>query len=130
MPSIALCQLYNSDFHFMHTIGADGIMISPSNDYTTFEKNTSTFTFNCSGNGTELFWTVDGMGTASPYVRNKGISYSHPISQDGVTVLSNLTVPTTKANNNITVICIVQDASRNVKLSDPVRLIIIQGTVH
>ena len=98
-------------------------MISPSNDYTTFENNTSTFTFNCSGNGRYLLWTVDGAG-----ILKKGINYTPPISPEGLTVFSQLIVPTTKANNNITVICVVLNASFNHQPSDPVRLI-LQGTV-
>ena len=111
-------------------VGADGIIISPSTDYTTFENNASTFTFNCSGDGTILYWTVDGYTTGASYVQNKGI-YPTPyiILPDGLTVSSQLIVPTTKANNNITVICTVLDASHNRQSCGPVKLI-IQGTVH
>ena len=115
-------------FSFMHTIGANGIVISPSTDYTTFENNPSTFTFNCSGSGTNLYWTVDGYNVTTPYVCNKGIYYAVPVSPDGVTVSSQLIVPTTKANNNTVVMCTVLDASFNHQSSDPVRLI-LQGTV-
>ena len=114
-------------FFLLHA-GADGIIISPSNDFTTFEKNMSTFTFNCSGNGTYLLWTVDGYAATHPYVPNKGIYYTPPVSPDGVTVYSQLIVPTTKANNNIVVFCTVQDALFNHQSSDPVRLI-LQGTI-
>ena len=105
------------------------VVISPSRDYITFENNTSTFTFNCSGNGVFLLWTVDGYTTGSSYVLNKGIKYiPFIISPDELTVSSQLIVPTTKANNNITVICIMQDLSFNPQFSNPVKLF-LQGTV-
>ena len=107
----------------------DGITISPSTDYTTFENKTSTFTLNCSGNGTSLVWTVDGYSTGASYVLSRGIWPTPYItSPDGVTVSSQLIVPTTKVNNNTVVMCTVQDASlHNHKSSNPVRLI-LQGT--
>ncbi|KAL5469158.1 hypothetical protein EMCRGX_G030370 [Ephydatia muelleri] len=99
------------------------VVIAPSHDYTTFENNTSNCIFNCSGNGTSLLWTVDGQSTGSSYVLNKGIQYTpYIISQDGLTVSSQLIVPTTKANNNITVICIVLNSSLNTQSSPPVKL--------
>ena len=111
-------------------VGADGIIISPSTDYTTFENNTSTFKFNCSGNGTYLSWTVDGNAATTSYVLNKGIYYIPYVSPDVLTVSSQLIVPTTKANNNIIVMCTVLDASFNYyQSSDPVKLI-LQGTVQ
>ena len=114
----------------MRTTGADGITctISPSADYTTFENNTSRFTFNCSGSGTQLFWTVDGYAATTSYVHNKGIYYTPPVSPDGLTVTSQLIVPTTKANNNTVVFCTVLNTSTYYhQSSDPVRLI-LQGT--
>ena len=105
------------------------VVISPPRDYITFENNTSTFTFNCSGNGAFLLWTVDGYTTGSSYVLNKGIQYTpFIVSADGLTVSSQLIVPTTKANNNITVICIVQDLSFQIQSSNSVKLF-LQGTV-
>ena len=113
---------------FVHTASADAsVIISPCTDYTTFENNASTFTFNCSGGGTFLFWTVDGHDDSTPYVLNKGISYTSPVSPDGVTVSSQLIVPTTKANNNTVVVCTVLDTSfKYFQSSDPVKLI-LQG---
>ena len=106
-----------------------GVIISPSHDYTTFENNASIFTFNCSGNGTSLLWTVDGYFTGEGYVLNKGIRYTpFIVSPDGLNVSSQLIVPTIKANNNITVICIVQDSLFNHQSSNPVKLF-LQGTV-
>ena len=105
------------------------LIISPSHGYTTFEDNASTFTFNCSGNGTSLLWTVDGQAAGSSYVLNKGIQYTPFISSpDGLNVFSQLIVPTTKANNNITVICTVQDSLFNHQSSNPVKLY-LQGTM-
>ena len=101
------------------------IFLSPSHDYTTFENNPSTFTFTCSGNGTTLLWTVDGHVLGSSYVLNKGIHSS--ISSDGLTVSSQLIAPTTKANNNITVICTILDSLFNHQSSNPVTLF-LQGT--
>ena len=113
----------------MHTIVAIAVSLSPSNDYTTFENNASTFTFNCSGNGTLLFWTVNGYITGSSYVLNRGIQPTPFIlSPDGLTVSSQLIVPTTKANNNITVICLVQNQQANHQSSNPANLI-LQGKV-
>ena len=101
------------------------IFLSPSHDYTTFENNSSTFTFTCSGNGTTYLWAVDGYALRSPYVLNKGI---RPItSPDGLTVSSQLIVPTTKANSNVTIICIVLDSSFKQQSSNPVTLF-LQGT--
>ena len=113
---------------FVHTAGANAsVTIAPCTDYTTFENNASTFTFNCSGDGTFLYWTVDGHDDSTSYVRNKGISYAPPLSPDGVTVSSQLIVPTTKANNNTVVVCTVLDTSfKYFQSSDPVRLI-LQG---
>ena len=106
------------------------VIISPSHDYTTFENNASTFTFNCSGNGNILLWAVDGQSTGSSYVFNKGIQYTpFIISPDGLTVSSQLIVPTTKANNNITVICAVLDSLFNFQSSKPVKLF-LQGTAY
>ena len=116
--------------HFLCTVGADGIMISPSTDYTTFENNPPTFTFNCSGNGTVLYWIVDGYTTGTLYVLNKGIKDTNfLVSPDGLTVSSQLIVPTTKANNNTVVVCTQLDLLFNRQSSDPVKLI-LQGTVH
>ena len=109
-------------------VGADGIIISPSTDYTTFENNASKFTFNCSGDGTALYWTVDGYDTGTLYVLRRGILYTPYLNSPDGTVSSQLIVPTTKTNNNITVICTVVDGSHNVQSSDPVRLI-LQGTI-
>ena len=104
-------------------------VIAPPHDCTTFENNASIFTFNCSGNGAFLLWTVDGYFTGEVYVLNKGIQPTpFIISPDEHSVSSQLIVPTTKANNNITVICIVQDLSLNYQSSDPVKLF-LQGTV-
>ena len=108
------------------------VIISPSHDYTTFENNASTFTFNCSGNGKSLLWTVyvERQSAGSSYVLNKGIQYTpFIISPDGLTVSSQLIVPTTNANNNITVICTVQDSLFNHQTSNPVKLY-LQGTVN
>ena len=105
------------------------VVISPPHDYTTFENNASMLTFNCSGKGTFQLWTVNGYTTGSSYVLNKGIRYTpFIISPDGLTVSSQLIVPTTKANNNITVICIVLDSLFNPQSSNPVKLF-LQGTV-
>ena len=106
------------------------IIISPSNDYTTFQNNTSTLTFNCSGNGTIVLWTVDGYTTGTQYVLSKGIQYTpYIVSPDGPTVSTQLIFPTTKANRNNTVICITtwQVPPYNLQSSNPVRLI-LQGT--
>ena len=113
------------------TPGAGSVVISPSNDYTTFENNTSTYTFNCSGNGAVLFWRVDGYTTGTQYVLSKGIQPTHFIvSPDGLTVSSQLIVPTTKANRNIAVICTVLDTvSYRPQSSNPVRLT-LQGTAY
>ena len=106
------------------------VIISPSHDYTTFENNASTFTFNCSGNGTSLLWTVDGQSVGSSYVLNKGIQYTpFIVSPDGLSVSFQLIVPTTKAKINITVICTVQDSLLNHQSSSPVKLY-YQGTVN
>ena len=112
----------------LHPLGAGSVVISPSNDYTTFENNTSNFTFNCSGNGTFLFWTVDGNTTGTQYVLSKGIQPTpYVVSPDGPTVSSQLTVPTTNANRNITVNCTVLDTSYQLHSSNSVRLT-LQGT--
>ena len=115
---------------FVHSAGANAIVIiSPSTNYTTFENNTSTFTFNCSGDGTNLYWSVDEQpAESSSYVLNKGIHRTLPVSPDGLTVSSQLIVPTTKANNNTVVVCTVLDVSFNHQSSHPVRLI-LQGTI-
>ena len=100
-------------FHKLNAVVV-GVFLSPSHDYTTFENNPSTFTFNCSGNGIFLLWTVNGYTTGTSYVLNRGIQYTpFIVSPDGLTVSSQLIVPTTKANNNITVICTVQDSLVN-----------------
>ena len=106
------------------------VVVSPSHDYTTFENNASVFIFNCSGNGAFILWTVDGYTTGSSYVRNKGIQDTNfIISPDELTVSSQLIVPTTKANNNITVICIVQNLLLIRQTSEPDKLL-LQGTMH
>ena len=122
---------YNFISGFILPLAGASVIISPSHDYITFENNASIFTFNCSGNGTSLLWiVVDGQSAGSSYVLNKGIRYIPYIaSQDGLTVSSQLIVPTTKANNNITVICTVQDSLFNHQSSKPVKLY-LQGTVN
>ena len=111
----------------MHITDAS-VVIAPPRDFTTFENNASIFTINCSGNGERLLWTVDGHDTGETYVTNKGIHYTEPYIS-GRTVSSQLIVPTTKANSNITVTCIVQDLSFNLQsASNPVKLF-LQGTV-
>ena len=89
--------------------------VLPSRDYVAFENNLAIFEFNCSGNGTSLFWDIDGhsMYTLKEYYIS---------SPDGLTVSSKFIVPTTKANNNITVICTSGHASFNYRSSDPVKL--------
>ena len=110
------------------TLGAGSVVISPSDDYTAFENNISPFTFNCSGSGKFLNWRVDGYSTGTQYVLSKGIQDTHYIvSPDGLTVSSQLIVPTIKANRNITVICTVLDTSYQPHSSNPVRLT-LQGT--
>ena len=74
--------------------------------------------------------TVDGHALGSSYVLNKGIQYTPTIiSPVGLTVSSQLIVPTTKANNNITVICIVLDSLFNPQSSNPVKLY-LQGAAY
>ena len=108
---------------YSYSLGAGSIVIIPSYDFTTFENNSLTFTFSCYGNGTLLFWAVDGYTTGTPYVLSKGIQNTPYIgSLDGPTVSSQLIVPTTKANRNITVICTLLDTSYQVHSSNPVRL--------
>ena len=88
----------------------------------------STFTFNCSGNGTHLSWIVDGYSTGSLYALNKGIWFSDTItSPDGHFVSSQLLIPQTKANSNITVKCTVINASyTGIESSEPIKLL-LQG---
>ena len=106
------------------------VVIAPSHDYTTFENNASIFTFNCSGNGTFLLWKVDGHFPNEEYVKNKTIQNTPLIiSPDGLNVSSQLIVPTTKANNNITVICTILDSCFNYESSNQVTLF-LQGTPH
>ena len=114
------CLVY---YYLIISLGAGSIVIIPSYDFTTFVNNTSTFTFNCSGNGTVLFWTVDGNTTGTQYVLSKGIQPTpFIVSPDGPTVSSQLIVPTTQANRNITVMCTVVDTSYQPHFSNPVRL--------
>ncbi|KAL5469208.1 hypothetical protein EMCRGX_G030432 [Ephydatia muelleri] len=104
------------------------VVISPPRDYITFENNASNFTFNCNGSGKYLLWTVDGYGTGSPSVRSKGIEIASYI-QDGHSVSSQLSIPKTRANSNITVICTVMKYLRipsSAESSEPVKLI-LQG---
>ena len=49
---------YNFISGFILPLVDASVIISPSHGYTTFENNASTFTFNCSGTGTSLLWTV------------------------------------------------------------------------
>ena len=115
---------------FILPLAGASVIISPSHDYITFENNASIFTFNCSGNGTSLLWIVDGQSAGSSCVLNKGIQYApFIVSPDRLTVSSQLIVSTTKANNNITVICTVQDSLFNHQSSNPVKLY-LQGTVN
>ena len=75
-------------------------------------------------------WTVDGHAIGSSYVLNKGILYTPTIIlPDKLTVSSQLIVPTTKANNNITVICTVQDSLFNLQSNNPVKLY-LQGAAY
>ena len=106
------------------------VVIAPSHDYTTFENNASIFTFNCAGNGTFLLWKVDGYFDDEVYEHNKRIQNTpFNISPDGLTVSTQLIVPTTKANNNTAVICTVQDSLFNLQSSNQVTLF-LQGTPH
>ncbi|KAL5469067.1 hypothetical protein EMCRGX_G030259 [Ephydatia muelleri] len=121
-PTITPVDYTNQGQDISSTISAS-VIISPSHDYITFENNASIFTFNCSGNGTSLLWIVDGQSAGSSYVLNKGIQYTpFIVSPDRLTVSSQLIVSTTKANNNITVICTVQDSLFNHQSSNPVKL--------
>ena len=118
-------------FEIVETADAS-VVVLPSHDNTTFENNASYVTFTCFGIGAYMYllWTVNGYDTGSPFVLNKGIRYTpYIISPDGLSVSSQLIVPTTKANNNITVICIVGDLSFNPQFSNPVKLF-LQGTVY
>ena len=108
-------------YNFCYLVAGASVIISPSHDCTT---NASTLTFNCSGNGASLLWTVDGHALGSSYVLNKGIQYTPTIVlPDKLTVSSQLIVPTTKANN-ITVICTLLVQSNN-----PVKLY-LQGAAY
>ena len=76
--------------------------------------------------GTEghFFGDIDGHPAGSPYILNKGIQATPYISTpDGLIVSSQLIVPTTKANNNITVTCTVFDLVINHQSSNPVKAI-------
>ena len=116
---IVYCLVY---YYLVISLGAGSIVIIPSNDFTTFENNTLTFTFNCSGNGRTVVWIVDGYTTGTQYVLSKEIQPTPSIvSPDGLTVSSQLIVPTTKTNRNITVICTVLDRSYQPHSSNPVR---------
>ena len=118
-------------FCIVDTIDAS-VIISPSHDYTTFENNASTFIFNCSGNGTNVVWTV-GSDTISAAtaddVFDNGIQLLAAIV-DGLTVSSQLIVPTTKANNNTTVKCTVLDSNALNHLSSDLVTLFLQGTTH
>ena len=101
----------------------------PATDYVAFENDAMTFTYRCIGNGTSLYWTVDDYTTGQIYVRDRGIWNTYPImSSDGLNIFSHLIVPTTKTNNNISVICNILDSSFNSWSSDPVKLT-LQGIV-
>ena len=72
---------------------------------------------------------VDGLDTGTQYVLHKGIQTTpYILSQNGLTVHSQLIVPTTKDNNNITVICKVLDSLFYQLSSGPVKLI-LQGNI-
>ena len=115
-------------YNFCYLLAGTSVIISPSHDYTTFETNG--FVFNCSGNGTFLMWTMDGHAIGSSYVLNKGILYTPTIIlPDKLTVSSQLIVPTTKANNNITVICTLLDSLFNLQSSNSVKLY-LQGAAY
>ena len=71
-----------------------------------------------------------GTPTGTQYVLSKGIQPTpYVVSPDGLTVSSQLTVPTTKANRNITVHCTVVDTSYLPHFSNSVRLT-LQGTAY
>ena len=117
-------------YNFCYLLAGASVIISPSHDYTTFENNASILTFNCSGNGTGLLWIVDGHALGSSYVLNKGIQCTpFIVLPDKLTVSSQLIVPTTKANNNIAVICTLLDSVFNLQSSNPVKLY-LQGAAY
>ena len=106
-------------------------VVTPSRDYIAFENNAASVTFGCLGNGTTLYWTVDGYTTGESYVLSRGIHDSrYLVTPDGLRVYSSLTVPTSHANSNISVICTTFDPSimNKRESSDPVKLM-LQGTV-
>ena len=73
---------------------------------------------------------MDTLTTGTTYVLNKGIEDTQFITaSDGLTVSSQLIVPTAKANKNITVICTLLDSVFNPQSSDPVKLY-LQGAMH
>lgn len=100
-------------------------MISPSQNYISFEKNATLVLFNCSGNGATIIWIVDGNASNLEPIVLRGITQITTVLNSIAS--SQLSIPTIAENNNTEVICIVADYTyTNLQYSAPVKLI-LQG---
>lgn len=122
-------ELKYSSLLFCFLVVCVTLLPSKNNLYITFENDTGICTFNCSGNGSEVVWKVDGYGVGTSYVLNKGIfPLNLKTALDQSSVTAQLMVPTNKYNNNISVVCTVLDASYDHQSTDPV-VLLIQGSL-
>ena len=103
-------------------IGIYGVIVYPPFNCTTFEGNTSQFTFNCTGVGDFLFWIVDGNDSTSAEISQRGIQ-TIALPRNAGNVSSRLLISTSAVNNNTKVVCKVFDYMRtNIQYSPPLYL--------
>ena len=84
-----------------------------------------TAVFNCTGNGSNIVWFVDGQSTNAVVIQQRGVKAAQA-QFNGNVVYSSLTIPKTESNNGTEVKCLVIDYDFSTTVSAPV-ILTLQG---
>ncbi|KAL5487046.1 hypothetical protein EMCRGX_G019603 [Ephydatia muelleri] len=101
-------------------------VIFPSNNITSFVGN-ETAVFNCTGNGSNIFWLVDGQSINAVVIQQRGVKAAQA-QFNGSLIYSSLTISKTENNNGTEVKCLVIDYNSITTVSAPV-ILTLQGTL-
>ena len=99
-------------------------VIFPSNNITSFVGN-ETAVFNCTGNGSNIFWLVDGQSINAVVIQQRGVKAAQA-QFNGSLIYSSLTISKTENNNGTEVKCLVIDYNSITTVSAPV-ILTLQG---
>ena len=99
-------------------------VLFPSNNITSFVENNAAV-FNCTGNGSNIFWLVDGQSTNAVVIQQRGVKAAQ-VQLIGSLVYSSLTIPKTESNNGTEMKCLVIGYDSSTAVSAPV-ILTLQG---